>query len=379
MKEVFKVDAFAEIHQRGRLQDRLAKAHQLFDQRCPGLDRIGIALCDDDLKKVNTFLASPAEKNPLTNYQISLCDAGSLAQTAISGQVRVVNDLQLFAAGSGEHTRRIWDLGMRSSYTQPIYEDGELRGFVFFNSRQKGYFADGILEQVSLFAHFLVQMVLNHQLALRTLVAALRITGRMMHYKDPETSSHLERMAHFSRVIAQQMVAEGQIALDDEEIDHLFRFAPLHDIGKVGIPDDILFKPGRLDSREWRVMKTHSGIGRAIVDQLINEFGFSTLPDIEILRHITELHHEKLNGSGYPHGLKNEQVPIAARIISVSDIFDALTTERPYKAAWSNPEAFAELDEMVSSNLLDPAAVSALHTNLSEVVEIQQVFTERRA
>ena len=219
-------------------------------------------------------------------------------------------------------------------------------------------------------------MVLNHQMTLRTLVASLRITGRMMHYKDPETGSHLDRMAHFSQLIARELVEQGRITLDDEEIEHIFRFAPLHDIGKVGIPDDILLKPGQLDSNEWRVMKTHSGIGRAIVDQLIEEFGFSSLPDIEVLRHITELHHEKLDGSGYPHGLKGEEVPIAARIISVSDIFDALTSERSYKSAWTNPEAFAELEAMVQRNLIDADTVAALQKNIADVEEIQQHFSD---
>lgn len=371
-----KEDFFSDIHRRGRLQERLAKAHELFDLRCPGLDRIGIALCDESLKWVKTFLASPATGNPLTNYRISLCDASSLASAATIGQVRVINDLELFARGHGEHTQRIWDLGMRSSYTQPIFEHRELRGFVFFNSRQKDYFQEDILDQVSLFAHFLVQMVLNHQATLRTLVASLRITGKMMHYKDPETSNHLERMAHFSQLIAQEMVERGQVQLDDEEIDHIFRFAPLHDIGKVGIPDEILQKPGRLDSKEWMVMKTHSGIGRAIVDQLIEEFGFASLPDIEVLRHITELHHEKIDGSGYPHGLKGDQVPFAARIISVSDIFDALTSERSYKEAWSNQAAFVELEQMVEKNLLDGEVVLALQNRAEEVAQVQRVFNE---
>ncbi|WP_303722530.1 HD-GYP domain-containing protein [Malonomonas rubra] len=377
MIELYRDDFFAEIHQRGRLQERLARAHQFFDQCCPGLDRIGIALCDDSLEKVKTFLASPAEGNPLTNYHISLCDAESLSKTAISGQVRVVNDLEMFIRGKGDHTHKIWDLGMRSSYTLPIFEQRQLRGFVFFNSRRTNYFQDESLNQMALFGHFLVQMVLNHQETLRTLVASLRITGKMMHYKDPETSSHLERMAHFSQLIAQEMVAQGEIFLDDEEIDHLFRFAPLHDIGKLGIPDEILLKPGKLDAQEWKVMRTHSGIGRAIVDQLINEFGFSTMPDIEILRHITELHHEKIDGSGYPLGLEGDQVPIAARIISVSDIFDALTSTRPYKQAWSNQAAFAELEEMVHRNQLDPLSVAALQRRRADVEQIQQVFYEQ--
>lgn len=369
-------DFYADIHRGGRLQERLAAAHQMYNRQCPGLDRIGIALFDGATRQVKTFLASPVKDNPLTNYQLSLAEAESLAATAVAGQARIVNDLQLFAAGKKEHTRKIWDLGMRSSYTLPIFEQTELRGFVFLNAGQKDYFRGRSLAQVPLFAHFLVQLVLNHQSTLRTLVAALRITSGMMHYKDPETRNHLERMARFSQLIAQELVAREQIDLDDEGIDHLYRFAPLHDIGKVGIPDEILQKPGRLNGQEWTVMKTHSDIGRAIVDQLISEFDFSSLPDIEILRHITELHHEKLDGSGYPHGLSGAQVPLAARIISISDIFDALTSARPYKEAWSNQAAFAELEVMVQNNLLDVGCVAALQQRLGEVVSIQQHFSD---
>lgn len=370
-------DFFSEIHRSGRLQDRLANAHEMFNRQCPGLDRIGIALFDDATRQIKTFLASPMAENPLTNYQVPLAEAESLAATMIPGQVRIVNDLGLFARGKSEHTKKIWDLGMRANYTLPIFEQDNLCGFIFFDSRQKNFFQEPILGQISLFAHFLVQMVLNHQATLRTLIAALRITGRMMHYKDPETNNHLERMAHFSQLIAREMVEQGQIVLDDEGIDHIFRFAPLHDIGKVAIPDAILQKSGQLNAREWSVMKTHSDIGRTIVDQLISEFGFSTLPDIEVLRHITGLHHEKLDGSGYPHGLREEQVPLTARIVSVSDIFDALTSDRPYKKAWSNQAAFTELEMLVSKNHLDTDCVAALQNRVADIEQIQHAFSDR--
>lgn len=374
--EILREDHFADLHQQGRLQDRLAAMHASFSRRLPGLDRIGIALYDEPLRQVRTFLASPAEDNPLNNYHIPLQDAESLAQTGTGRQVRIVNDLELFSAGKGEHTRKIRELGMRSSYTQPIYAQQQLRGFVFINSRQPGFFVEEILDQVSLFAHLLVQMVLNHQATLDTLVAALRVTGKLMHYKDPETGSHLERMAHFSRLIASELVAKGLYPLDDEQIDHIFRFAPLHDIGKFGIPDDILLKPGRLDREEWSVMKTHAGIGRDIVEQLVASFGCSDLPDLEILRHITELHHEMIDGSGYPYGLKGDKVPLAARIISVSDIFDALTSKRPYKQPWSNSDALAELQRMADKNLLDHDCVAALASRTPEVSEVQRLFAE---
>lgn len=375
-QEIFHQDYYSAVHSGGRLQDRLASAHQMFERQCPGVARIGIALFDGMTRKVKTFLASPAEQNPLKNYQLTLDDAESLANTAELGQVRIINDLQIFSAGKGEHTQKIWDLGMRSSFTLPIIEQGQLRGFIFLNSRQENFFQGVVLEIVPLFAHFLVQMVLDHQSTLRTLISALRVSCRMMHYKDPETSDHLERMAGFSQLIAQEMVARQWVDLDDEEIDHIYRFAPLHDIGKVAIPDKILQKAGQLDSVEWSVMKTHSGIGRAIVDQLINEFGFSSLPDIEILRHITELHHEKIDGSGYPHGYRDEQIPLVARIVSVSDIFDALTSPRAYKGAWSNPQALAELEQMVAQNQLDADCVAALQNRLDSVEQIQQLFRE---
>lgn len=375
-EETFRTDNFTEVHNSGRLQDRLAKAHQMFNQQSPGLDRIGIALFDGATHRVKTFLASPAEGNPLQNYHISLPEAESLAETAVPGKVRIVNDLQLFSQGKNEHTHKIWELGMRSSYTMPIIEDDDLRGFVFLNSRGKNYFQNGMVVQAGLFGHFLIQMVLDHQSTLRTLISALRVSTRMMHYKDPETGCHLERMASFSQLIAQEMVEREKVVLDDEAIDHIYRFAPLHDIGKVGIPDNILQKPGQLNSGEWSVMKTHSGIGRAIVDQLINEFGFSHLSDVEILRQITELHHEKMDGSGYPNGFKGAQVPFVARIVSVSDIFDALTSNRPYKDTWSNQQAFSELEEMVRNNQLDADCVAALRSRQNEVENIQRLFSE---
>jgi len=373
---LYEEDFFAEIHQGGSLQERLTRSWQMFNRQCPGIDRIGIALYDETTGKVKTYLAAPAEENPLRNYQIPLNQVESLAATAVPGRSRIVNDLDLFAESSSEHSQKIRQLGMRSSFTLPIYEQKLLRGFVFFDSRQKGYFSEAVVNQVSLFAHLLAQLVLSHQATLRTLIAALRISIGMLHHKDPETGNHLERMARFSQLIAEELVNRGQADLNDEELDNIYRFAPLHDIGKVGIPDRILLKPGRLDEQEWSVMKTHSDIGRTIINQLIDEFGFAGLPHIEILRQIPELHHEKPDGSGYPHGLSGNQVPLAARIVGGSDIFDALTSERPYKHAWTNEEALRELDKLALQNRADRDCVAALKNRLDEVMAIQRQYAD---
>jgi len=374
---VYEEDFFAEIHQGGSLQERLTRSWQMFSRQCPGIDRIGIALFDETTGKVKTYLAAPAEESPLRNYQVPLTQVESLATSAVPGRARIVNDLDQFSESNSEHSRKIRQLGMRSSYTLPIFEQKLLRGFIFFDSRQKNYFQESIVSQVALFAHLLAQLVLSHQATLRTLIAALRISIGMLHHKDPETGNHLERMARFAQLIAEELVRRGQAELDDEELDNIYRFAPLHDIGKVGIPDRILLKPGRLDEQEWSVMKTHSDIGRSIIDQLIEEFGFAGLPHIEILRQITELHHEKLDGSGYPHGLSGEQVPLVARIVGVSDIFDALTSKRPYKPAWSNQEAFRELEQMSQQNRADSNCVAALKNRLDEVMAIQRQYADR--
>jgi len=123
-------------------------------------------------------------------------------------------------------------------------------------------------------------------------------------------------------------------------------------------------------------MKTHSEIGRSIIDQLIEEFGFAGLPHIEILRQITELHHEKPDGSGYPHGLSGEQVPLVARIVGVSDIFDALTSERPYKPAWTNQDALRELEQLSQDDRADNNCVAALKNRLDEVSAIQRQYAD---
>ena len=372
-------DCFAGIHQGGSLQQRLAEALRMFRRQCSGIDRIGVALFDDGRRELSTYLAAPTEENPLRNYQARLDRITSLLETAIPGKARIVQDLDVFSSSGSEHSAKLLQLGMRSSYTLPIFETADLRGFVFLDSRQPAYFQPQVATQSGLFAHLLAQMVLNHQASVRTLVAALRVTIGMIHYRDPETGNHLERMSRIARLITQDLVRQGMAEVQDEEIDSIYRFAPLHDIGKIGIPDRILLKPAHLNSQEWSVMKSHSRIGRAIIDRLIDEFGFASLPNIPIMREIAELHHEKPDGSGYPYGLAAEEVPLAARITAVSDIFDALTSVRPYKQAWTNQAALDELLRQSDQNRVDGNCVASLQNQMDEVVEIQRRFRDDHA
>ncbi|MDN2716516.1 HD domain-containing phosphohydrolase [Janthinobacterium sp. SUN120] len=155
--------------------------------------------------------------------------------------------------------------------------------------------------------------------------------GLAAEYKDNETGLHVIRMSHYARLLG---VAAG---MDEAAADDLLHAAPMHDVGKIGIPDRILQKPGKLDADEWTIMQTHARIGGDIIGEHA-EGGM-----LALARAIAVSHHEKWDGSGYPNGLAGEAIPLAGRIVAVADVFDALTSVRPYKRAWSVSDAVGYL------------------------------------
>ncbi len=365
-------DPFAGLAKATTFDERLAMVHDELRHRCPGVARIAVALHDSKTATLKTFVASPSEENPLRNYEVSLEETCSLREVAFSRRARIVHDLKTFA-GTSFHGERIRGHGFASSYTLPIFDGSNLNGFVFCNSMHKRYFSDSVVKQVELFAQVAAQLLLREQTRLKTLNAALRMTIGMVHVRDPETGNHLERMARYSRLIARELVSRGKSNFDDEQIELLFNFAPLHDIGKLGIPDGILLKEGKLLENERAVMDTHPLIGRQMVDSLAGHFGFRQIPHFDLLQSLVEYHHEALDGSGYPHGLCGTQIPMEARIVAVSDVFDALTSKRPYKESWPNPHAVAML-HLMSIDKLDADCVAALIDRRDEVASIQQQF-----
>ena len=165
--------------------------------------------------------------------------------------------------------------------------------------------------------------------------------GRAAEFKDNETGLHVIRMSHYSRLLA---LAAGY---GERFADELLNAAPMHDIGKIGIPDAILLKPGKLDADEWNIMRSHAEIGARIIGE-----DKSSL--LQMAATIALSHHERWDGSGYPHGLQAEAIPLSARIVAIADVFDALTSKRPYKHAWTVDEAFA-LIESEAGKHFDPA------------------------
>ena len=177
--------------------------------------------------------------------------------------------------------------------------------------------------------------------------------------RDNETGNHVLRTQHYVKTIALRLKEMGnyQLELSDEIIKLLFKAAPLHDIGKVGIPDTILHKPGRLNDEEWEVMKTHASIGQAILAsaELETQGGSGV---ITVAIKIAGEHHEKWDGSGYPSGLKGEKISLPARIMALADVYDALMSKRIYKAEWSHEDVVSEIASQRCAHF-DPLVVDA--------------------
>jgi putative two-component system response regulator len=181
--------------------------------------------------------------------------------------------------------------------------------------------------------------------------------SKAAEYRDPETGAHILRMAHFSKLIGREL------GLSEEDQQLLLDAAPMHDIGKVGIPDKILLKPGRLDPEEFDVMKQHSMFGYELLKGSASKV-------LQAGAEIARGHHEKFDGSGYPLGLKGEEIPIFSRIVAVADVFDALTSERPYKRAWAL-DAAVDFLKSGSGSHFDPRCVDAFLSVWDEVLQVR--------
>ncbi|MBN2363087.1 HD domain-containing protein [candidate division WOR-3 bacterium] len=181
-------------------------------------------------------------------------------------------------------------------------------------------------------------------------------------FKDSDTANHLKRMSNYTLMIAKN------ISLSPEETELIFHAAPMHDIGKLGIPDHILLKPGRLTDEEWEEMKKHTIYGSKILENSKNTI-------LETSRIIALYHHEKYNGSGYPFGLKGEDIPLYARICSIADVFDALTSPRPYKNAFSTDKSFGIIQEEKGVSF-DPELTEAFLKDKSQILSIMNMYSE---
>lgn len=201
----------------------------------------------------------------------------------------------------------------------------------------------------------------TYEIVQREKETVLRLS-KAAEYRDPETGAHILRMAHYSELIAREL----GMSVPDQEL--LLEAAPLHDIGKVGIADEILLKPGKLGPEEFEIMKQHAVIGFEILKE-------SSSKVLQAGAEIALHHHEKFDGTGYPRRVMGQEIPIFSRIVAVADVFDALTSERPYKKAWPLDQAAQQIKASAGTHF-DPVCVAAFFEQWEAVLAIRQRLTD---
>jgi response regulator RpfG family c-di-GMP phosphodiesterase len=204
----------------------------------------------------------------------------------------------------------------------------------------------------------------------------LNVLNQLAKERDNETGNHVLRTQLFVRLIASHLddIGKSEVNYTKENLNILFKAAPLHDIGKVGIPDSILLKPGKLDPAEWEIMKTHSVIGERILSSM-NVDGEISSKIIKVAIEIAGSHHENWDGTGYPRGLSGKNIPQSARIMALADVYDALLSSRPYKKAWTY-KATSEYINSLRGTKFDPDIVDAFNDLEAQFRLIRRQFKE---
>jgi putative two-component system response regulator len=212
-------------------------------------------------------------------------------------------------------------------------------------------------------------------LSLETREMVIFALAKLAESRDPETGLHLERVQRFSRRLAESLVegTGGAYEIDSDFIRLVYQTSPLHDIGKVGIPDSILLKPGRLSDDEYEIMKSHTTLGAETLGAALANFPQARF--LQVARDIAQSHHERWNGSGYPRGLSGESIPLAARIVAVADVYDALTSRRVYKEAYPHKVARDIIVEDAGTHF-DPQLVEAFLRAEDDILQIRERFSE---
>ncbi|MDR1289577.1 MAG: response regulator [Planctomycetaceae bacterium] len=212
-------------------------------------------------------------------------------------------------------------------------------------------------------------------LSLETRDVAIFALAKLAESRDVDTGAHLERVQYYCRTLAQRMamIEKYQDVIDPEFVRLIFQTSPLHDIGKVGIPDSVLLKPGRLDPHEFNIMKTHTTIAAQTLDATLSKFPGASF--LKMARDIAATHHEKYDGSGYPNGLIGEDIPLCGRIIALADVYDALISKRVYKQAFTHESAKSIIIEGRCKHF-DPDVVDCFLDMEEQFIAIHKRFSE---
>jgi HD-GYP domain-containing protein (c-di-GMP phosphodiesterase class II) len=356
------------------LTQQLKAVHEMIGTRYPFVERVAVALYEPSTDMLKTFVSSNTDQQLLQHYESRLIDVPSLAALAQTHQSRLVADISDSFQADTKHTAWLKERGYHASYTVPVFRGDTLTAFLFFDSKLPGVFTLEVAGFLDMFARLISQVFLLQLKVAGNMMSTIHMAVGLARIRHLETGQHLERLSGYSRLMAEALAEKFQ--LSDEFIEYVQMFAPLHDIGKVGIPDRVLLKPGKLDDEEWKVMSLHVGIGEKIVEKMVADLNLDNNLSANVMRNIVATHHERGDGSGYPRGLTMPDIPLEGRIVAVADVYDALTNIRPYKTAWSEADTAAEMRRDVAQGRLDGDCVEALLMAQDDRQSIQRKFAD---
>lgn len=334
------------------------------------VDRVGIAFINyKDEQIIAEYGIANYDKILLSSgFNVSFKET-SLYELIEHPKTLISNDLEKLYKDKSKNSALSLILreGILSNIVFPLIIDQSVFGFLFFSSVNKNQFNEKT-KQIGENIAREIAGILDKTYLTKMIFSKITVAfADLVEKKDTETGEHLDRMVEYSRFIAQLLVnhSSEEYRVSSKFIREIVNNAPVHDIGKVAIPDKILKKPGKLDSAEWEIMKTHPTVGADIFSDLkksleIFNHGFYTVAE-----NITRYHHEKWNGKGYPEGLEGSSIPLEARIVAIADVFDALTSKRVYKDEFSFEKAWTILEES-SGNHFDPELIHLLKINKEE-------------
>lgn len=359
------------------VEDAMDRLFPLLKERM-GINRIGLAFVDypKNIIKAEYGVVDEGSIRLGPGFEVSM-NITTLKNVVSQKQAQITNDFleELKSRPNSASLRLLTQEGMRSNLILPMTMGNAVFGFLFISSRHANHFTSQHLHLGEKIVYE-IKGLLNRSYF--TKIVFNRITNgfsELVDKKDNETGDHILRMVRYSTLLARKLFEQNlpDYPVNERMILEIERSAAVHDIGKVGIPDAILKKPGKLTDDEWEIMRTHPRIGGDIFMSIRDGLSVFDPELYKVSEEITRYHHEKWNGKGYPYGLKGHEIPLVARIVTVADVFDAISSKRVYKDAF-DLEASFELLQSMRGETLDPTLVDIFMQSRKEIVSIQSEY-----
>jgi HD-GYP domain-containing protein (c-di-GMP phosphodiesterase class II) len=366
------------INQGASFDETLHYIYQSFSKFIP-YTHIGIALLRDNGMLEASYGISDPKLKDLAKQMVGVkanIKNTSLGKIIYNGEPRVINDLETYPRNKkARYNEILLSYGIRSSIALPLIINQKPIGIIFFSSMEKNRYTDEHVSFLKIISSSIAISFNNTIFIDELLYSTLLALAKMAESRDENTGDHIDRMKLYSVKLAECLRDEGvyEDQITANFLKDLARFSPMHDIGKVGIPDGILLKPGKLTPEEFEKMKKHTVYGAEVLrtaEQNIQKHHRSLFAmGIEI----AESHQEKWDGTGYPYQKKEYDIPLCARIVAVADVLDALTSKRPYKKAFTFEESFQIITDGKGSHF-DPLIIDCISKHKNDFFEIYQKF-----